>query len=440
MPAPPPPPPPPPPPGMGGPPPPPPLPGNSHPTAPPKSVTKGRDALLSDITKGTKLKKAVTNDRSAPILGKPSGAGAGPIAGAPPVPGGIKAPSGLAPPVPSGNRARSNSDTGGDGTASVGGAPQLGGLFAGGIPKLKKTRGGIDTGAGLDGAHSDSETTQPSAPRPPSIPAPPTPGIRPPPPQSTDSTLAVPSPLAQLKKVPPRPLSKPSSVANLAIGKPPPPPPTSRKVSTTVPPPAPPPPPPSINPAPPAPPLPPPTISLAPPAPPPPPPPTASPAPPAPPPPPPPSSAAPSSAPPPPPGPPSRSTPPPPPGPPPPPSSHPTTNGAGSSLAMKAATAAFGRHSSYEAPPSPSSPMSPPPSRRLSQLPSRSTLDPSAYTLTNGSSLGSPGRSGSFRVEDNRWKFQDESQLPMPRQFTGVPKKYRAGRGSSVPFDLASLE
>lgn len=33
-----------------------------------KSEQAGRNALLSDISKGKKLKKTVTNDRSAPIL------------------------------------------------------------------------------------------------------------------------------------------------------------------------------------------------------------------------------------------------------------------------------------------------------------------------------------------------------------------------------------
>lgn len=71
---------------------------------------------------------------------------------APPVPGGSAPPipTGLAPPVP-GNRARSNSDQSDrdsrPATSSIDStAPQLGGLFAGGIPKLKKARGGIDTG------------------------------------------------------------------------------------------------------------------------------------------------------------------------------------------------------------------------------------------------------------------------------------------------------
>lgn len=78
-------------------------------------------------------------------------------------------------------------------------------------------------------------------------------------------------------------------------------------------------------------------------------------------------------------------------------------------------------------------------------------LDPSAYTLShNGSKTPSPthanttgslGGGGGERiwVEDNRWKFTDENQLPKPRAFQGGPRKYRAGRGSSVPLDLSAL-
>jgi hypothetical protein len=69
-----------------------------------------------------------------------------PLGAAPAIP----RPGGLAPPVPpGGSRGRSNSDQSGrEGSGSMGlEAPlQLGGLFAGGMPKLKKRDGGIDTG------------------------------------------------------------------------------------------------------------------------------------------------------------------------------------------------------------------------------------------------------------------------------------------------------
>jgi len=88
-------------------------------------------------------------------------------------------------------------------------------------------------------------------------------------------------------------------------------------------------------------------------------------------------------------------------------------------------------------------------------------LDPSAFTLSsNGAKSPSPSRQPShsptlsgggyggsggggggdrFVVNDSRWQFKSESLFPKPRDFVGGPKKYRAGRGSSVPLDLHAL-
>ncbi|XP_017773199.1 PREDICTED: WAS/WASL-interacting protein family member 1-like isoform X2 [Nicrophorus vespilloides] len=109
---------------MPGPPPPPP-PGVPPPMMPPpptafapsKGGPDNRSALLSSIRQGAKLKKTVTVDKSAPMLGKNSNGNSG----------GIASPS---------SRGGNGSTMGG-----VGGGPPmgLGGLFAGGMPKLKPT-------------------------------------------------------------------------------------------------------------------------------------------------------------------------------------------------------------------------------------------------------------------------------------------------------------
>ncbi|KAG1872652.1 hypothetical protein C8R48DRAFT_26760 [Suillus tomentosus] len=72
--------------------------------------------LLKQIQAGKKLKKAETHDRSGPLIdGKASGGGGGGGGG-----GGIAAAAASR------------------GVPSMGG-PQLGGLFAGGVPKLKSS-------------------------------------------------------------------------------------------------------------------------------------------------------------------------------------------------------------------------------------------------------------------------------------------------------------
>ncbi|KAI4125630.1 MAG: hypothetical protein LQ338_004157 [Usnochroma carphineum] len=461
MPAPPPPPPPPPMPGFGGagppPPPPPPLGGvSSVPARPPPTVAKDRGALLTDITKGTKLKKAVTNDRSAPQIQNSGSSSIGPPTVAPPVPGIPKPSVGLAPPilgssVPS--RGRSNSDTGASGgdANAVPSAPQLGGIFAGvGMPKLRKTGRGVDTGANRDSSYaSDPENPRPSVPEPPSSSAqkPPTaPKINAlrPKPQTTESSPPQPAnPLvANLRKPPPKPLQRPSSSADITplkappplpgSSRPPPPPVASRKPSAAPPPP---PPPPSSDQRPPPAPAP---LSSAPRLP---------------------TSSAP---------PPFSSAPKPPP-------ARTTTSNASSShsfgvdsqqsLAMQAARNAFGNGPpSPAAPPPPTPPVSSPsPSRSSvpspppaapslpppSQPPNRSRGNSNLSSLPNGagssqhgnSSLNSssPNKNSIVRIEDPRWRFQDESQLPKPREFVGFAKKYRAGRGSSVPLDLSQF-
>ncbi|KAL9638188.1 MAG: hypothetical protein Q9164_001723, partial [Protoblastenia rupestris] len=400
-----------------------------------------------------RLKKIETNDRSAPLIDKSSTSSSGPSAETgPAIPGLKKPPLGLAPAVPSSaaaNRTRSNSDWGAAGGDVSGSpvAPQLGGIFAGvGMPKLRKTGGGIKTGADQESAcASDSETPKglPSKPPTSAAPNPPTTSrlnaLRPTPQSATSSPPQSRPPnhlVANLRKVPPKPAPRPNSNASFRsnsdyppkapppppIGaKPPPPPITSRKNSAALLPPPP-------FPAP----IPPPAatgrplrdVSTPPPAPPPPP----------------------------------GSAPPPPPGQltsPYPSTSAPsrTSSDVSPSIAIQAARNAFGNgtNSPLALPPPPptvSSPLkqststtpSPVPSTSPSfntsgQPPSRSTLDPSSYTLSNGVSPShmkssardhmAPSRDSTVKIDDSRFHFQDESQLPKPRDFVGAIKRMR---------------
>jgi len=120
-------------------PPPPPPPGAPPPPGPPPPsfsppVAKGgggeRKDLLKQIQRGAQLKKTVTNDRSAPIVGNNKNSSAG---------GGAPVSRGVA------------QNSGHDAGPAPGPLPGIGGLFSGGMPTLKKTVGGVKTGRSQNG-------------------------------------------------------------------------------------------------------------------------------------------------------------------------------------------------------------------------------------------------------------------------------------------------
>ncbi|KAG5925009.1 hypothetical protein E4U61_004912 [Claviceps capensis] len=283
------------------------------------------------------------------------------------------------------------------------------------MPKLKKRGGGVNTGATAEASYlSDPGESKLSAPKPLGAPKPP-----------GGTAPAVPS---NLRKLTPLGGSKPPPPP---IGKKPPPLPTSRKPSSRAlfpgAAPRPPPPPSSAAPTPHAPPPPPPPPS------------TASAPTPAAPPPPPPSSAPPlpsgSSS-------PRAQHPPPPPPPPPPPASTAPALSLSSAPSPPPPTAAPSVPTSQSPPP-------PPQLRNRGGSLRQNILNPISYTLSANGASTSPSRQssrspmlsngGKIVVNDQRWQWKDESLFPKPRDFVGGPKKYRAGRGSSVPLDLSAL-
>ncbi|XP_021233845.1 WAS/WASL-interacting protein family member 2 isoform X1 [Numida meleagris] len=192
------------------PPPPPPPPGPPPPptfsqanTEPPKlsrEEQRGRGALLQDICKGTKLKKVTQiNDRSAPILEKPKGSGGSSY---------------------------------GSSSAAI---PPKGGLFQGGVPKLRPV------GAKDNSDSSGKQTLQVPSSRA-AAPRPPVPASNSRPQDDSDNSRASPPELPRTQRPSLPDLSRPGTAGGTGMkhssSAPPPPPPGRRATAPPAPPPA----------------------------------------------------------------------------------------------------------------------------------------------------------------------------------------------------------
>lgn len=71
----------------------------------------------------------------------------------------------------------------------------------------------------------------------------------------------------------------------------------------------------------------------------------------------------------------------------------------------------------------------------------RDWSDPSSFSLLLSERRSVSGTPKRVVVDDSRWKFKREGDLPGPRVSQRVKKAYKSGgKGSSIPLDLRTLD